>query len=282
MVHVRSAVLTQANGFRWSLSDKPSASDSEWYVEDVAGWYGGSGVRGDVTARLGHGDFVERGYREGRVLTLHGTVVCDSPDIRDWQERNISGMAGDGDWCDLTCDDGNAELSTRVRLDGAPQIVKLGTQALRFQIPLRTDMPFLYSPWRESYLRPVGAGVGLEYAPFSEGGVITFGTAVASDEWVWNDGNADSAPVFEVTAESQGFAVGLGDKRVTYPWPTFPDVPVTVDMAGALTVGGVDQSHLLGERVWSSVPPDSMERPFFEFLRGGEGWAVVRHRDTFI
>ena len=67
MVHVRNAVLTRGNGFRWSLSDKPSASDSEWYVEDVAGWYGGSGVRGDVTARLGHGDFVERGYREGRV-----------------------------------------------------------------------------------------------------------------------------------------------------------------------------------------------------------------------
>ena len=173
MVHVRNAVLTQANGFRWSLSDKPSASDSEWYVEDVAGWYGGSGVRGDVTARLGHGDFVERGYREGRVLTLHGTVVCASSDIRDWQERNISGMAGDGDWCELTCDDGNAELSTRVRLDGAPQIVKLGTQALRFQVPLRTEMPFLYSAWRESSLQPVGAGVGFEFAPFSNGGVVS-------------------------------------------------------------------------------------------------------------
>ena len=206
MVHVRNAVLTQANGFRWSLSDKPSASDSEWYVEDVAGWYGGSGVRGDVTARLGHGDFVERGYREGRVLTLHGTVVCASSDIRDWQERNLSGMAGDGDWCELTCDDGNAELSTRVRLDGAPQIVKLGTQALRFQVPLRTEMPFLYSAWRESSLQPVGAGVGFEFAPFSNGGVVSFGSAVDTGEWVWNDGNASSAPQFTVWADSPGFA----------------------------------------------------------------------------
>ena len=287
MVHVRNAVLTQGNGFRWSLSDKPSASDSEWYVEDVAGWYGGSGVRGDVTARLGHGDFVERGYREGRVLTLHGTVVCASSDIRDWQERNLSGMAGDGDWCEVTCDDGNAELSTRVRLDGAPQIVKLGTQALRFQVPLRTEMPFLYSAWRESTLRPIGAGVGLEFPPFArdlgQGPVVTFGTAVSTDEWVWNDGNADSWPVFDVVADAPGgFAVGLGDKRVTYPWPTFPDIPVSVDMAGAVTVAGVDQSHLLGERGWASVAPQSMESPSFEFLQGGNGWATVRHRDTYI
>lgn len=282
MVHVRNAVLTQGNGFRWSLSDKPSASDSEWYVEDVAGWYGGSGVRGDVTARLGHGDFVERGYREGRVLTLHGTVVCSSPDVRDWQERNISGMAGDGDWCELTCDDGNAELSTRVRLDGAPQIVKLGTQALRFQVPLRTELPFLYSAWRESSLQPVGAGVGFEFAPFSNGGVISFGSAVSTDEWVWNDGNASSAPVFTVTADSPGFAVAVGDKRVTYPWPTLRNTPVVVDMAGAVLVGGVDQSHLLGERRWATVPPGSIESARFEFLNGGSGWATVRHRDTYL
>ena len=282
MVHVRNAVLTQANGFRWSLSDKPSASDSEWYVEDVAGWYGGSGVRGDVTARLGHGDFVERGYREGRVLTLHGTVVCASSDIRDWQERNISGMAGDGDWCELTCDDGNAVLSTRVRLDGAPQIVKLGTQALRFQVPLRTEMPFLYSAWRESTLRPVGAGVGLSYDLFS-GGLLTFGTAISTGEHIWNDGNAESAPTFTVTADAPGgFWVAVDDKRVTYPQPTFRDVPVVVDMAGSVLVVGVDQSHLLGERRWAASPPASVSVAEFGFLQGGAGFGTVRHRDTYI
>ena len=282
MVHVRNAVLTQGNGFRWSLSDKPSASDSEWYVEDVAGWYGGSGVRGDVTARLRHGDFVERGYREGRVLTLHGTVVCASSDIRDWQERSISGMAGDGDWCELTCDDGDATLSTRVRLDGAPQIVKLGTTGLRFQIPLRTDSPFLHSVWRESHLQPVGAGVGLVYPAFAAG-VISYGAAVDSDSPIWNDGNADSWPIFEITADAPGgFAVGLGARRVTFPWPTFPDMPVRVDMSGSVSVSGVDQSHMLGERDWGHVAPHSVENPSFSFLQGGSGWAVVRHRDTYI
>ena len=282
MVHVRNVEVVQAGGGRWSLSDRPAHGDSEWFVEDVAGWYGGSGVRGDVTARLHHGDFVERGYREGRVLTLHGTVLCANSDIRDWQERNLSGLAGDGDWCEMTCDDGNAVLSTRVRLDGAPQVVKVGTVGLRFQIPLRSDSPFVFSEWRESTILPVGTGAGFEFAPFSQGGIITFGNAVDTTEWVWNDGNAQSAPQFTVTATSGGFALGLGNRRVTYPWPTFPDVPVTVDMAGSVMVGGVDQSHLLGERQWASVPAGGIETPFFELLNGGEGWATVRHRDAFI
>src|SRR5690606_41786030 len=98
--------------------------------------------------------------------------------------------------------------------------------------------------WRESSLQPVGAGVGFEFAPFSHGGVVSFGSAVDTGEWVWNDGNASSAPVFTVWADSPGFAVSVGDKRVTYPWPTFQDVPVTVDMAGSGPGGGAAPAHL--------------------------------------
>lgn len=286
MVAVRTAVLEQADGSRWSL-DGSGGRESAWIVEDVAGWYGGAGVRGEVTAGLGHGDFVERGYREGRVLTLHGTVVAESSAERDWQERNLSGMAWSGDWATLTCDDGNAELSTRVRLDGAPQIVKLGTQALRFQLPLRSDTPFLYGAWRESTLRPVGVGAGLEYPLFvndsGKGPVVTYGSAVTTAEHIWNDGNADSFPQFEVVGDFPGgFAVSLGSRRVTFPWPTFPDMPVLVDMSGAVSVSGVDQSHLLGGRGWAAVHPGRIESPSLAALQGGTGWATVRHRDTFI
>lgn len=286
MVAVRSAVLVQADGARWSLTTAPGPGTS-WIVDDVAGWYGGSGVRGDTTARLGHGDFVERGYREGRVLTLHGTVICGTTDERDWQERNLSGMGWSGEWADLTCDDGNAELSTRVRLDGAPQVVKVGTHALQFQLPLRSETPFLYGEWRSSTLRPVTAGTGIEFPLFagetSGDPIITYGAAIGTDEYVWNDGNAESWPMFEVYADAPGgFTVSLGAKRVTYPWPTYPDMPVIVDMSGGVTVSGKDFSHLLGEREWAMVPPSSMESPKFELIQGGTGWATVRHRDTFI
>lgn len=451
MVAVRTARLEQADGARWSLTTRPDASGTSWIVDDVAGWYGGSGVRGEVVAGLGHGDFVERGYREGRVLTLHGTVICESSDERDWQERNLSGMAWSGEWATLTCDDGNAELSARVRLDGAPQIVKMGTRALQFQLPLRADTPFIHGAWRESTLEPIGTGVGVDYPLFNhypdarvnlvanhsfedgldgwtgfradiarvpsgdgyvvrvtstsdtatsslletgngtgghpvtpgdtltvsydvledsdisidslayfydadgefmwntasadtavKGGevtrpvvafavpegaaflrlllaravrpaggfadvdrvsveagpeatsggyfgaiqgepIFTFGTAVDTTEYVWNDGNAEAWPEFMVYADAPGgFAVSLGDRRVTFPWPTFPDMPVTVDMSGSISVSGVDQSHMVGERGWAMVAPGSIESPSLAFLQGGTGWATVRHRDSYI
>ena len=286
MVHVRTAVLTQADGARWSLSSQAHVKPA-WTVEDVAGWYGGTGVRGGVTARLGHGDFVERGYREGRVLTLHGMVDCETPDDRDWQERNLSGMAWSGEWADLTCDDGNAVLSTRVRLDGAPQVTNIGTRVLRFQLPLVSDDAFLHGAWRETTLRPVGAGVGLDYPSFSvdmgQGPILTYGTAIDTTEYVWNEGNATSYPQFVVYADAPGgFTVGIGDRRVSYPWPCFQDMPVTVDMSGSLSVSGVDQSHMLGSRQWAGVAPGLISSPSLSFIQGGNGWATARHRDTYV
>ena len=275
--------IVDSAGFKIAASYDHDGQDGRDILTALSGWSGGVGVRSENVDRLGHGTYPTANFRSGRTITVDLMLERDTRDELWGLERGLSGLFSDGGYGTITVHQDESILSAQVRLDGEVKpTVHLDGGYVEVQIPLQAPLPYLYSPWRESYLRPIGAGVGLEYAPFSKGGVITFGTAVASDEWVWNDGNADSTPVFEVTAESQGFAVGLGNKRVTYPWPTFPDVPVTVDMAGALTVGGVDQSHLLGERTWSSVPPHSMERPFFEFLRGGEGWAVVRHRDTLI
>jgi len=290
MVNVRTAQLTQADGARLSLTTKPPLDDeSRWFVADVAGWYGGSGVRGDSVARLGHGNFVSRGYREGRTLTLHGWVDCANTDIRDWQERNLSGLMWDGKWGDLTCYDGNVELSTRVRLDGSPQIVKTGVTNLTFQIPLVAESPFLLGENRELTLFPPGTGTGFEIPPFasvrSPSGepVISFGTEVRRDTMIWNDGNAESFPVFTVVADSPaGFSVSIGGRRVTYPWPTYKNVPIEVDMAGAIRVAGQDQTYRVGERGWASVEPQSIETPEFRFLAGGTGWATVAFRDTYI
>lgn len=450
MVHVRTAQLTQADGGRWTLSTAPRrGDDSRWFVEDVDGWYGGSGLRGGATPSYNHGTFLSRGFREGRTLTLHGWVENVDTDTRDWQERNISGMLWDGMTGELTCDDGNAVMTTRVRLDGPPQVVPIGVRDLQFQVPLVSESPFLYGDWREFSLDPPGVGVGFEFPPFTGGvmpsktngitdplgldptitsyrtttspgweavngewvktedisgnnamrlnpdadsfysdiplipgkryrltvevyldagtaqvrfapratlddgsqsytgdgpeaggdpghftdvegtgewvevtrwwdapengvaasfdvqinsvsgasevkfrnptvrstePIITFGTErVRGEHFVWNDGNADSHPRFTVHADSPGgFSVGLADRLVTYPWPTYADVPVTVDMEGALFVGGRDQTHLLHERNWSKVPPRAIDTPVFRFLQGGRGFCTVAHRDTYI
>lgn len=447
----RTAVLTQDDGARWTFSTVEHVPEPTQYVlEDVTGWYGGSGVRREVTDRYGHGNFMGPGFREGRNMTLKGGIICASSDERDWQERNISGVLWNGLEGTLWYDDGETQLSTRVALDGAPQVAQSGTRALVVQIPLISESPFLHSDWREFTMDPPGLGVGFEFPPFSgtqtpfgentvadpngrdpeiiaqreernptwnwsaagywwkrddiegsnyfglelssddryetieleggkryqlsfeafvdagtadcryairytledgsteyvgdgteeggdseshttiEGGswhtvtrwwdapedavsasfdlqmnmvpeeadeirfrspsirvsepVITFGTEkVREQNLVWNEGNADSYPLFTVYADAPGgFTIGLVDRRITYPWATFMDVPVTVDMEGALIIGGIDQTYLLEERNWSKVPPRAMDAPIFEFLQGGTGFCTVAHRDTYI
>ena len=248
----------------------------------LAGWYGGVSITSESTARLGFGEFLATGRGSARVLTLGVSFYSKDEAARRHYRRAWSGAFHDGMPAQLTVDWDGLELSCDVVQDGEALVTDLNPYGVSVQVPLRAADPHLYSAWRESSLQPVGAGVGFEFAPFSNGGVVSFGSAVDTGEWVWNDGNASSAPQFTVWADSPGFAVSVGDKRVTYPWPTFQDVPVTVDMAGSVTVGGVDQSHLLGERAWGVVAPGSLESVRFEFLNGGSGWASVRHRDTYL
>lgn len=288
MVQVRTATLTQSDGAALSLTtDPPRGGETRWFVEDVAGWYGGSGVRSESTAKLGHGTFHSRGYREGRTLTVHGWVECENADLRDWHERNLSGLMWDGKWGTLTCFDGVDTLTTRVRLDGAPQIVNIGVTTLQFNIPLVSESAFLYGEWRESNLRPAYAGVGFDFPPLSEdrghGQIITFGEGLASDDLIWNDGNADAWPQFEVHGNFPGgIAVSVDGRELSYPWPIYPGTPVVFDESGALRIGGVDQSHLLAKRDWASVAPKSISRVAMHPLRGGTGWASAWHRDTYI
>ena len=248
----------------------------------LAGWYGGVSITSESMDRLGFGEFLATGRGSARVLTLGVSFYSKDEAARRHYRRAWSGAFHDGMPAQLTVDWDGLELSCDVVQDGEALVTDLNPYGVSVQVPLRAADPHLYSAWRESSLQPVGVGVGFEFAPFSHGGVVSFGSAVDTGEWVWNDGNASSAPQFTVWADSPGFAVSVGDKRVTYPWPTFQDVPVTVDMAGSVTVGGVDQSHLLGERAWGVVAPGSLESVRFEFLNGGSGWASVRHRDTYL
>lgn len=261
--------------------------ENAFVVEDLAGWWGGVGVKGTRTARLGHGDFPAPNRRTGRAMTLNLIWVGESIE-RDYVNRTLSGLFSDGEIGTLTATVGDLTLTAEsVTLDGEVGVSEVGTLGTRAQVPLHAADPHLYGGARETYLRPIGAGVGFEFAPFNrdmgDGNIITFGSRIDTTEYIWNDGNALSWPVFTVTADSPGgFAVAIGGRRVTYPHQTFPDMPVTVDMSGALTVGGADQSHLIGERAWSGVAPSTLEIPAFEFLRGGTGYCVVTHRDVYL
>lgn len=282
---IQKVLLTNSRGdIVLAASSRELDHRNEFWVDGTpTGWYGGFSMRGENEERLGHGSFPTTRTRSARTLEVKAKIKLDSWDHANYVKRQLSAALADGESGELTVEEtGVPALTTVVERTGEVLTARTSPSAFTVSIPLTAPDPELYTPWRETTLQPVGAGVGLEFVPFSRGGVITFGSAVSTDEWIWNEGNAPSAPQFVITAASGGFAVGLDGKRVTYPHATFPDIPVTVDMAGAVYVGGVDQSHLLGERGWATVPPGGISVPTFEFLQGGTGWTKVRHRDTNI
>lgn len=285
-VFKRWARIDEPGGRSWKFltHSLPMTDYVRFELEDITGWYGGVGVRRERTDRYGHGSFSSRGWRSERVMTLKAAVICATADVRDLVERELSGILWDGEEGLLTVEESNGrELHTTVALDGSPDIVKVGTKALRVNIPLVSDDPFLYGPWREQTFRAQGLGVGFRFPPFEEGH-ISFGEEASNPvPVIWNEGNADSFPEIVVHAEDLGgFRTGLDSKAVVYPWPVSPRVPITVDMAGSMLAGGVDQTHMLAERHWSKIPPGGTAVPFLELVQGGLGYAVIRSRDTFI
>lgn len=251
-------------------------------LKALGGWHGGVSVMGESTQRLGHGQFQTPGRRAARVLSMELSRAADTDAEVERFRRWVSSVVSTGEPGTLTVDWDGQVLSSTVYQDGEAQVSHHAGYA-SLLLPLRAPDPCLYGQWREVSLKPIGSGVGFEFPPFKNNDTITFGSAIATDEWLWNDGNSASYPQFRVVADAPGgFRLRLGGKQVTYPWPVFKNTPVLVDMAGAVLVGGVDQSHLLGERGWGSIPPSSIESVKFDFLRGGEGWAIARTRDTFI
>lgn len=280
---VTNAVLEWSGGRVSFVSDPDPEAWARFIVTDIAGWYGGVGVRSESMDRLGHGTIAGRSWRRGRALTLRGHVEVASPSDRDYVMRDLSGVLWDGLEGTLTATIDGLTLSCPVRLDGEPGIVPDGASSVTVQLPLASPDPWLFGPWRTSALRPVGAGVGFDFPPFGDSGVITFGSAVDSGAIAWNDGNADSTPRFEVYADAPGgFYISLGDRVIEYPRPTWAHSPVTVDMGGEVLLSGYDQSHYLSVREWGAIGPRSLETVRFELLQGGHGWCNVLHRDTYI
>ena len=282
-MRMRSATLIRSRGADWHLPARPAPGDVRWYIEDVTGWYGGSGVRTQVTASIGHGDFLGVPTREGRAFTLQGAVVCSSVELRDETERMLSAVAWDGEEVDLRCDDGHRVLTSTVRLDGAPQIVEIGRTKLRFHIPLRSASPFLYADEQKIFLHPVGLGRGLEYPLFSKSGVLTYGTALAERDSITNSGDAAAYDSYLVVGDFPGgWRLTVGRKVIEWPWPTVLTAPVLVEMTGRIWIGDSNVTDRASVRQWAPLAAGATVTPSLTPLQGGTGWAEVRHRDTFI
>lgn len=256
--------------------------ESDWVVEDLSGWFGGVGVKSDRTARLGHGDFSAPNLRTGRSMTLTLVWVGDSV-TRDYASRALSGIFGEGDVGEVTARVGDLTLTaSEVTLDGEIEVAEVGTLAVRAQVPLHAADPRLYAPIQESYLRPVGAGVGLEYALFASG-VLSYGTAIRQDVAVTNNGSVTAYPTFWVGGDLPGgFRITANGKTVEWPWPVVASAPVRVESSGSIWIGDTNVTARATIRQWMPIVSGATIAPRFHALQGGDGWCRVMHQDAYI
>ncbi|PMC74233.1 hypothetical protein CJ197_14630 [Brachybacterium sp. UMB0905] len=157
------------------------------------------------------------------------------------------------------------------------------------QIPLFSASPFLYGDELVVYQHPIGTGVGLEYALYGQRvnpagePVLSYGTAVDTQDPISNSGNAVAYPQVIVTGDfPSGFQVSAGGRSVVWPHATFPGAPVVIDMSGSIWVGTENQTHRAGLRQWISVPPGATVFPEFTPLQFGTGWAEWHIRPTYM
>lgn len=287
-MRARKAVLTHGRRSWEFVSRSPTGAAHDFVLRGVTGWYGGVAVRTSTTPRLGHGSFEQRAFRGDRALTLTGSRRTQDPDEREAIERDFSGVLGDGTFGELTVTT-DIELTTRVRLDGEVSVLESGHRTLVLQLPLHAPDPFLYGPEQVTYLHPIGTGVGLQYPLYgptvAPGGqpVLSYGTAIDSQDPVSNPGNADAWPSYVVVGDfPSGFQIRVADKVVRWPHPVAPQAPVQVDMSGSIWVGQQNQTDRATLRQWSPVPAGSSVHPVFEPLQFGSGWCEVHLRPTYL
>ncbi|QNV40671.1 hypothetical protein IDM48_04515 [Rothia amarae] len=288
---IRVATLSGA-GLDLSFSNVEDESASyQAYLTDLAGFYGGVGVKDDGSQRtLGHGFFAVPSLRTGRELTLSGTLVFDTEQNRLLADRFLSGVLWDGEFGTLTVTTDDLTLTSTVKLGGEIKHSYLGMTALEVQIPLTAPDPFLYAPARVAQVFPAGFGQGLVYPLFTtkrnQDGVpvLDWGKSAPIASALPNEGNADAFPVITVRGDfPAGFSLTWNGRSITYPSTVAASTPVVVDSkTGSVLVGGMDQTYKLTSRDWFTVPAGSSFQPRITALAPSNGWADVSLSSTYM
>lgn len=232
----------------------------------IDGWHNGPGVRRDKTPRLwAHGDFTERGWRSGRLITLTGHVRTQT-------------RAEAADFVDLLAATYAEGTSGRFSFEDPDQGTRWADVGLEsepktdWKLPTRIDWQLeLYAADPRKYGQSVSDvtgvpvdGGGLGFDLFTQGtlGVLDFGESGDPGFLeLTNAGSADTGPVFTVTGDCpDGFTITnrVTGARLVYSAPVFVGQPVVLDASyGSVMVDGVDAGPALVRRE-------------FEMLDGGE------------
>lgn len=255
-------------------------------ILSTLGLYGGLGVRVDKQDRLTDGTVPARVARTGRAWTPGGRIIgLSDQGVVEWALR-IGGLFGGSDNDStglLEITQGDLQLHAEVQLDGEPKIYAARDLGyVVWEMPLYSPDPHLYGSARTMQLRPVDTGAGFVWPGFADG-FADWGVSGGDEAQLTNAGNAAALPTVTVTVDDgSGFRLSSGARSVEWVGACSRSVPVVVDMAGRVLVGGVDRSAQLVRREWLSVPPRGVVSMSLSTLSGGGGSAIATVQDTWI
>lgn len=255
-------------------------------ILSTLGLYGGLGVRVDKQDRLTDGTVPARVARTGRAWTPGGRIIgLSDQGVVEWALR-IGGLFGGSDNDStglLEITQGDLRLHAEVQLDGEPKIYAARDLGyVVWEMPLYSPDPHLYGAARTMQLRPVDTGAGFVWPGFADG-FADWGVSGGDEAQLTNAGNAAALPTVTVTVDDgSGFRLSSGARSVEWVGACSRSVPVVVDMAGRVLVGGVDRSAQLVRREWLSVPPRGVVSMSLSTLSGGGGSAIATVQDTWI
>ncbi|WP_293782613.1 phage distal tail protein [uncultured Aeromicrobium sp.] len=252
----------------WDLNQWDAERGVAWRFRSITGWRAGTPVRvRQVPRENAHGSYAQRGYRDGRMITIRGDIIGHEPAQVGAALDRLSALLADGGFGQFRFDDGRGDDKTAtVQLFALDDGGWNNTPICSYQMQLWSPDPYRYGhvSTGSTTFPSIPDGVGLVFPLFAPDGVLDFGaTADISQGLVTleNPGTAPATPTFEITGPTpaSGFVIidTATGARIEF-LSVVPDGAVLrIDAAdGSALINEVaDRSGDLIVDTWPSVAP---------------------------
>lgn len=275
------------DGLTFSTQGWTSPDGYTLWLDDIKGWTGdGPPVRRQRTERMNaHGEFAERGWRGGRLVTITGDAVCPSDAVAALAEQQLAALLADGlDGVLEVTDTATVTMSAGAGLFAEPKVGYTNDLTLTFQFQFLCPKPRRYGAAVNAVTGVATPGGALEYPldnPLDYGALGAPGTITLT-----NTGTADTAPVFTVTGDMpNGFTIThvQSGQQLVYPAPVLAGQTIRLDTSDASVwlEGNADRSSKLAVRGWVRLPRRTSGTWLFEATGSTGALMIVEVRPAW-
>lgn len=235
-------------------------------------------MRRDNTPRpTSHGIFAERGYTDGRLMTLTGQAISESPEqLQDLRDL-LASYLNTGDLITINFRKSTEALSRTAQgyLEGDLDWTRMFDTYATWKFNLICPDPRLYGT-KEKTAQVLSSDTsiraGIQYKmryPIT----YTRGRTPPKMTTITNVGNSEAYPKFEVPGPNYGFTIKDNKARIiTFNGSTAKGDSVIVDTyKGTAIRNKSDVSYLLTRRDWITIPPKQ---------KGGSIQVSIDYSDT--